>query len=106
MQAGRMKYRLELLEPKMTRDKMGAEVTTFTKVRTVHAERVKMSGKMSETNGEMFSDYRVEYNVRDCHPVCENWRVQQLGGYMYTVVNIIPNVDRGMMTLVCERYNE
>ena len=36
----------------------------------------------------------------------ENWRVQQVGGYLYTVVAIIPNLDRGYLTLQCDRVNE
>ena len=55
---------------------------------------------------EHFPDYRAEFNIRDAHRVKENWRVQQLGGYLYSVTNIIPNLDKGMKTLVCERVNE
>ena len=36
----------------------------------------------------------------------EGWRVRQIGGYVYTVANIIPNLDRGMLTLQCVRVNE
>lgn len=105
MQAGRMKYRLELLEPVTVINSFGEEVPTYNKVRTVAAERVKASGQRSEEVGEHFPDYRAEFNIRDAHPVKENWRVRQLGGYVYTVTNIIPNLDRGMKTLVCERLN-
>ncbi|WP_302984969.1 head-tail adaptor protein [uncultured Muribaculum sp.] len=100
-----MKYRLELLEPVTVINSFGEEVPTYNKVRTVAAERVKASGHRSEEVGEHFPDYRAEFNIRDAHPVKENWRVRQLGGYVYTVTNIIPNLDRGMKTLVCERLN-
>ena len=53
-----------------------------------------------------FTDYRVSYNIRSAHPVKENWRVQELGGYLYTVVAIEPNKDKGFKTLICERVNE
>ena len=85
---------------------MGAETVTYTKTRTVWAERVRATGKMSEEVGEHFPDYTVEFNIRDAHPVQENWRVQQLGGYLYTVTNIVPNLDKGYKTLLCERVNE
>ena len=75
-------------------------------MRTVWAERAKQTGRRNEEVGEHFPDYRAEFNIRDAHPVGDNWRVQQLGGYLYTVTNIIPNIDRGMKTLVCERVNE
>nr|DAQ03543.1 MAG TPA: Putative head tail adaptor [Caudoviricetes sp.] len=106
MIAGRMKYRLTLLEPKTATNDFGEEATTYTKTRTVHAERVKLSGSRSEEVGEHFPDYRTEFNVRDVHPVAENWRVQQLGGYLYTVTNIVPNLDKGYKTLICVRVNE
>lgn len=105
MQAGRMKYRLVLMEPTADGDGFGEETPTFKELRTVAAERVKVNGNRSEEVGEHFPDYRAEFNIRDAHPVKENWRVRQLGGYEYTVTNIIPNLDRGMKTLICERVN-
>lgn len=101
-----MKYRLTLLQPITVTNMYGEEAAAYEAVRTVWAQRVKQSGSRSEEAGEHFPDYRTEFNVRDAHPVKENWRVLQLGGYLYTVTNIIPNVDRGMNTLICERVNE
>lgn len=100
-----MKYKLELLKPVDGGDAFGEETPEFVRFRTVAAERVKMSGNRSDEVGEHFPDYRVEFNIRDAHPVKENWRVRQLGGYEYIVTNIIPNIDRGMQTLICERLN-
>lgn len=105
MQAGRMKYKLLLLQPVASGNGFGEEALAYTEFRTVAAERVKVSGNRSEEAGEHFPDYRAEFNIRDAHPVKENWRVRQLGGYEYTVTNIIPNLDRGMLTLVCDRVN-
>lgn len=106
MRAGALKYKLMLLEPKRTTDRMGAEATTYNPTRTVCAERVRATGNRSEEVGEHFPDYAAEFNIRDAHPIAENWRVQQLGGYLYTVVAIIPNLDRGYKTLLCDRVNE
>ena len=107
MQAGRMKFKLELLEPVLAGDKFGAKKKSEYRLkRTVWAERVKIRGSRREEVGELFADYRAEFNIRDVHPVKENWRVKQLGGNTYTVTNIIYNLDRGMKTLVCERVNE
>lgn len=106
MRAGALKYKLMLLEPKRTTDRMGAEATTYNPTRTVCAERVRATGNRSEEVGEHFPDYTAEFNIRDAHPIAENWRVQQLGGYLYTVVAIIPNLDRGYKTLLCDRVNE
>lgn len=106
MIAGKMRYRLALLEPKRLTDRMGAERVEYVETRTVHAERVRTTGSRSEEVGEHFPDYSTQYNIRDAHPIAENWRVRQLGGYLYTVVAILPNLDRGYKTLLCERVNE
>lgn len=101
-----MKSRLELLKPQRVTDRMGAERVTYARVRTVWAERVAMSGHRSEEAGEHFPDYSTQFNIRANHPVEENWRVRQLGGYLYTVTAIVPNIDRGYKTLICDRVNE
>lgn len=106
MIAGKMKAKIELLEPKRTTDRMGAEQVSYEPTRTVHAERVAMSGKRSEEVGEHFPDYGVQFNIRSAHPIAENWRVRQQGGYLYTVCAIVPNTDRGYKTLICDRVNE
>lgn len=106
MIAGRMKYKLTLLQPVQTTNDFGEESTTYQETATVHAERVKHSGNRSEEVGEHFPNYRAEFNIRSAHEVSENWRVQQLGGNLYTVTNIIPNIDRGYKTLICDRVNE
>lgn len=106
MRAGTLKYRLKVLEPKRVTDRMGAETTTYEEVGTIHAERVMATGNRSEEVGEHFSTYSVEFNIRNAHHIEENWRVQQLGGHLYTVVAIIPNLDRGYNTILCDRVNE
>ena len=106
MRAGAMKYRLTLFQPMARTNDYGEEATTYEPTATIWAERVKQSGTRSEEVGEHFPDYHAEFNVRDAHKVEENWRVQQLGGHLYSVTNIIPNIDKGMNTLVCERVNE
>jgi head-tail adaptor len=101
-----MTTRVELLKPVPSSDRFGAEFTSYEVTRTVHAERVSQTGARSEEVGEHFSSRSVRYNIRDAHPVQENWRVRQVGGYVYTVVAILPNHSRGFNTLVCERVNE
>ena len=106
MIAGRMKYKLLLLEPLTTINDFGAETTTYVEKCIVAAERVKQTGMRSEEVGEHFSDYRADFNIRDAHHIVENWRVKQLGGHLYMVTNIIPNLERGFKTLICVRVNE
>ena len=106
MRAGALKYKLQILEPSATEDRMGAKRVEYVEQRTVWAERVSATGHRSEEVGEHFPDYSTQFNIRDAHPIAENWRVRQLGGYLYTVTAIIPNLDRGYKTLICERVNE
>lgn len=106
MRAGALKYKLQILEPSYIEDRMGAKKATYTEKRIIWAERVAASGRRSEEVGEHFPDYSVQFNIRDVHPIAENWRVRQLGGYLYTVTAIIPNLDRGFKKLICERVNE
>lgn len=106
MRAGALKYKLALLEPKRITDRMGAEKVEYVPTREVRAERVRTTGFRSEEVGEHFSTYSAEFNIRDVHPVMENWRVRQIGGHLYTVVSIVPNLDRGYKTLFCDRVNE
>lgn len=106
MIAGRLKYKLELYKPTATSNAYGEETVTWEKTATVHAERVKITGRRSEEVQEHFPEYATEFNIRDAHEVSENWRAQQLGGYLYTVTNITPNVERGFQTLTCVRVNE
>ena len=87
-------------------DRMGAKKAEYVERRTVWAERVNATGRRSEEVGEHFPDYSTQFNIRDVHPVAENWRVRQLGGYLFAVTAIIPNLDRGYKTLICERVNE
>ena len=96
---------LDLLEPVKSVNRFGEQEERFEPRGRAHAERVKMTGRLSLEVGEGFPDYSVRWNIRDVHRVRENWRVQHLGGYLYSVTNIIPNRDRGMLTLVCERVN-
>lgn len=100
-----MKSRLTILKPVTKKSNSGSERVEWEETKTVYAERVKITGSYGLELGVRFPDYKPEFNIRDAHEVNENWRVQEIGGYLYTVTNIIPNRDRGYLTLKCERVN-
>lgn len=56
--------------------------------------------------GEHFPDHTLTFNIRDGHEVGENWRIKHVGGFVYDVTNIEPNLKRGYLTLTCVRINE
>lgn len=106
MIAGRMKHWLLVLHPVIVQNEVGEEETTWKECCRIHAERVKQTGHRSEEVAEHFPDIRTEFNIRDVHTVEANWRVKQLGGELFNVVAVLPNLDKGYKTLVCERVNE
>ncbi len=106
MKAGPMKYSLVLFEPIYDKNSFGEEVIEYIERNTIHAERTNLRGSYGVEDSERFPDYRAEFNIRAQHKVKENWRVKQLGGELYTVVNILPYINYGFKTLVCERVNE
>lgn len=105
MRAGQLKYKLRLLRPTTTTNDFGEENITYEEFRTIWAERAKYSGRNSEELAEHFADASVNWIIRDAHPVQEHWRVEQLGGYLYTVEAVEPNLNKGMKTLICSRIN-
>lgn len=105
MMAGRMRYRLRVMEQRTVRDKFNAPCVEWVERGVIRAERVRNTGYRREEVDEHFADYRAEYNIRDAHEVKEGWQVEELGGLTYTVTATIPNRARGMITLICERLN-
>lgn len=107
MIAGRMKTRIILRRPIFEQGAFREEVASgWEESRPIWAERVKMEGRRSLEGQEDFPDYSVRFNIRDAHEVDENWELRHIGGHRYSITNIIPNHDRGMLTLVCTRINE
>ena len=106
MRAGRIRTRLTLRRPTTTTTETGSTVVGWEDATRIWAERVKMSGNPVTESGEQFSYYRADFNIREAHEVAEKWQVQEEGGYLYIVTNIIPNVPKGYKTLQCARYNE
>ena len=84
----------------------GSEKSEYECCGVINAERAKLTGQQSMEVGEEFADYRADFNIRDAQKVKSGWRVLQLGGNLYEVANVIPNIDRGMLTLQCVRVNE
>lgn len=97
---------LELLTPVRHVDEYGAERVTYEHHRLVHAERLKHSARGRDEIGEHFADHSTEYHIRIQHHPEEQWRAQEIGGHLYTITAIIPNRERGLQTLICERVNE
>ena len=101
-----MRYRITLRRPSVITGKTGATKVTWADVVTIPCERVRMTGSSVIEASEQFPDYRVDFNIREAFEVAEKWQVQEEGGSLYIVANIIPTVQKGYKTLQCVRYNE
>ncbi|MCH3980503.1 MAG: head-tail adaptor protein [Prevotella sp.] len=97
---------VDIIKPTVETNEYGEEKTVYGKADTVYASRVKISGRRAEVIGEHFPQYSAAYDVWINTDVEENWRLQEHGGMLYTITNIIPNEDRDLKTLICERVNE
>ena len=93
------------MQPTTTVNQYGEAHTTYTPVRTIWAERVAITGKADEQAAEHSAQYSIQFRIRAAHPVREHWQVEQLGGYTYQVDAVEPNLQRGMLTLICSRLN-
>lgn len=106
MRAGRIRTRITLKRPLSVTGRSGATKVTWEATDTVWAERVRLTGNSVIEAAEEFPDYRADFNIRSAHEVAEKWQVEEKGGYLYIVENIIPNPMKGYKTLQCVRYNE
>lgn len=106
MRAGTLTYKLIILKPETVRNKLGEKSLAWTEQKAVHAERVRLTGSRSEEVAEHFPAYSVNWNIRAAHTIEENWRVQEVGGYLYEVLAIEPNKRKGYLTLITQRVNE
>lgn len=98
---------LEILCPSPEGNGFGEEERAWESMGCIPAERVKLSGSASGEAGDAFAAYMTQWNVHDCDPVEEQWRVREKGtSVLYTVTAVIPNAPRGMKTLICVRVNE
>lgn len=100
-----MRHRLRILKPETETDGFGSERTIWREYAVVWAERVKVSPRFRVEADEMFPDASAEFRIRIFHNVQPNWRVEDAVGVLYAVGNTIPNVERGMLTLHCDRVN-
>ena len=106
MRAGKIRTRITLRCPQSATGRSGATKVTWEETATVWAERVRLTGSSVIEAAEEFPDYRADFNIRSAHEVAEKWQVEEKGGYLYIVANIIPNTMKGYKTLQCVRYNE
>ena len=110
MNPGLLRERLICKMPEESQSPLGkSKATRFTLYRAgqpIYAERRKLESSEAVVNGEVFPDYRAEFNIRIFHPIKEGWRVtEESSGIEYRVKTVEVNKPRGMKTLKCEKVN-
>lgn len=106
MLAGKMRSMLRIYKPIKQRNAYGEETLSYQDLGLIHAERLKETGLATTEVGGVFNAYTAQFNIRYQHKISETWRVAEVGGRLYTVDAIYPNIERGLKTLVCTRVNE
>lgn len=102
-----MKHRVYLLKPVTVTNDFGEETPSYeeTPSHAVYAELVRATAATRQSLDEHFAAHIRTFRVRDAHKVSEGWRLREVGGLLYTVTAVLPNVDRGFLELTCERVD-
>ena len=108
MIAGRLRYRLKTFCPVVGEGPFGVADAEYTEHKSIRAERVKYSPSAKFELHEVYPYYKETYLFRSAHSfIKEGWRVMEMGSsILLEVRNIIPDIQRGMLTLECEKVNE
>lgn len=110
MNSGMMRTRLTVscpvVEDRATGSSRVSRFTPWNGGRYIWAQRRRLDGSGTVEQGEMFANYRAEFNIRIFHNVNVGYRVQEAGDdIVYRVMAVERNIPLGMTTLKCERVN-
>lgn len=109
MRAGGYKwYKLKTYMPTSTVSEFGGERISYTEVSEVYGWQQEIRGTYKNEADEMFSDYDVRWHIKigASNNIREGWRLQQLGGCLYLVTNVIQDRSNNSNIFVCEKVNE
>lgn len=105
MKAGGLKYSIEILKAKDSRDEFGASKTIWETHISTRADIYWEKGSRIRDIEEMVSSYAVQFRIRNYHQVDESMRVKYKGS-LYRIEAIIPSDAKMMTTLMTEKINE
>lgn len=106
MRAGKLRHRITLQSPAVTRDEFGAEVQTWADERTVWAQVEPLSGReyleARATTQEITHRIRTRYQPdKALHPT---WRVKW-GARVFLIESVQNRMERGEEWIVMAREN-
>lgn len=106
MRAGKLDQLLDILAPVDEVNASGQRRAAYESRGHVSAQMVHAKGFRKVEASENFPDHTATFYVRDLVQVGENWRVQHVGGFLYTV-NAVETIRRkGLKILECSRVNK
>lgn len=106
MRAGGLrKYRIEIQSFIETKNEFGERVKAWTTVITTNADATYKDGVSMLENREAFTEYRIDFFIRQYHQVDEKMRVLFAGG-KYRIEAVLPNPDKQLKTLKTSKINE
>lgn len=106
MRAGGLrKYRIEIQEQTEIVNEFGERVKDWATVITTNADATYNSGIAQMENRELFTEYQVDFYIRQYHVVNETMRVL-FSGKKYKIEAVLPNPDKQLKTLKTRKINE
>lgn len=106
MRAGGLrKHRIEIQSRTETVNEFGERVKDWATVITTRADATYRDGVALMENREAFTEYRIDFYIRQYHQVDDTMRVLFAGG-KYKVEAVLPNPDKQLLTLKTSKINE
>ncbi len=106
MRAGGLrKYRIEIQAQTETKNEFGERAKSWATVITTNADATYNSGIAQMENRELFTEYQIDFYIRQYHNVDESMRVLFAGG-KYKIEAVLPNPDKQMKILKTRKINE
>lgn len=105
MQAGRLKYVIEIYQPITQENDFGEDSVRWEKKISTRAAITYSSGSRTNDNDEVFYDYTIVFEVRKYHKISEFDRIY-FRDKKYRILSIEPSVEKQNQTIRTEIVNE
>ena len=105
MRAGGLKHRIEIQSNIETINEFGERVRTWATTITTKADVLHKDGTSTMKNQEVFTEYKVDFRVRNYHQVNENMQII-FSGKKYKIEVVLPNYEKNLTLLKTSKINE
>ena len=105
MRAGGLKHRIEIQSNIETINEFGERVKSWETTITTKADILFKDGSSTMKNQEVFTEYKVDFRVRNYHQVNENMQII-FSDKKYKIEAVLPNYEKSMTLLKTTKINE